>query len=326
MTKNNYIISFFIAAVVTLGLVVGIINLYVWNNDSKLQGKLVFSESYNAGSSIDKIELKSSEDTVTLSLNDSYWLIENKNNYYADFVLVNNLLTTMNKSIYSTKFPYDEKTANEKLLKNPDKVEENSGLLIRTYSKDKVIDEVIVGLPDDSKNYYFSRNLKDKSIWLISEKYDFPLYARDWIIRPIISVPEKQIETIQLGDKQVTRFDEYTPFYNDKNEVVNLNFITDILSRLFVVDAIPEKEFENNLTEDIKNKKITVNIFYGLIIEIDLYYSDTNKVWCKIKLSSTSLPLYVINDYINDNKFLYDGWYFEISPEQGHILRDFRLL
>ena len=61
-------------------------------------------------------------------------------------------------------------------------------------------------------------------------------------------------------------------------------------------------------------------------IKIDLYYSDTNKVWCKIKLSSTSLPLYVINDYINDNKFLYDGWYFEISPEQGHILRDFRLL
>ena len=84
MTKNNYIISFFIAAVVTLGLVVGIIYLYVWNNDSKLQGKLVFSESYNAGSSIDKIELKSSEDTVTLSLNDSYWLIENKNNYYAE--------------------------------------------------------------------------------------------------------------------------------------------------------------------------------------------------------------------------------------------------
>lgn len=325
MIKNNFVAKFFITSIFTLSLVVGVIYLYVWNNDSKLQGKLVFSDTYNIATSIDRIEFKSSEETVVLTLNDTYWLIENKNNYYADFLLVNNLLNSLNKSVYSVKFPYNEKIANEKLLKNPDNIEKNSGLLIKTYSKDKLINEIIVGLPDDSKNYYFSRNLKDDNIWLISEKFDFPIYSSDWIVRPILSVSEKQIETIQIDDKQVNRFDEFTPFYNEKNEVANTRVFTDTLLRLFVVDAIPEQEFIKNITNDIKTKKITITTYMGLVFELDLYYSTNNKVWCKIKLSQTSLPIFMVNDYINDNQFLYEGWYFEISPEQGHILRDFRL-
>ena len=325
MIKNNIIAKFFIAAIVTLGVVIGIIYLYVWSNNSKLQGKLVFSETYNIGTLIDKIELVSKEETVTLLQKDSYWLIENKYNYYADFLQVNNLLNTLNKSIYSIKFPYDEKTANEKLLKNPDKLEENSGVLIKTYSQGKVIDEIIVGVPDESKNYHFSRNLKDNNIWLISEKFDIPLYARDWIVKPIVSIPGKYIETIQIDEKKVNRLDEFTPFYNEKNEVANVDVFTDTLLRLFVIDAIPEDEFVKNFTDDVKVKKMTITSFVGLVFDLDLYYSNNNKVWCKIKLSTTSLPIYLVNDYINDNQFLYDGWYFEISPEQGHILRDFRL-
>lgn len=325
MIKNNYIVKFFIASVAFLTLVVGIVYLYVWNNDSKLQGKLVFSETYNNGNLIDKIVLQSSDETVVLLQNDSYWLIENKNNYYADFVLVNMLLNSLNKSIYSTKFPYDKNVVAEKLLNNPEKISEDSGLLIKTYIKDKLIDEIVVGLPDESQNYYFARNLKDDNIWLISERFNFPIYSRDWIVKPIIDIPEKLIETIQIDDKSVGRFDEFTPFHNEKNEVVNIKFFIDELTKLFAVDAIPASEFEKNITDDVKIKKITINTFMGLVVELNLYYSDVNKVWGKIKLSTTSLPIYVVNDYINDNKFLYEGWYFEISPNQGHILRDFRL-
>ena len=208
MIKNNFVIRFFVAALFTLGLVAALIYLYVWTNDSKLNGKLVFAKTYNVGTSIDKIELQSAEETVTLLQKDSYWLVENKNNYYADFLLVNMLLDAINKSIYSIRFPYDEKTVNEKFLNNPAKTKENSGILIKTYAKDKLIDEIIVGIPDESKNYYFSRNLQDDNIWLISEKFNFPLYARDWIVRPILTVPQKQIEVLQIDDKKINRLED----------------------------------------------------------------------------------------------------------------------
>ena len=208
---------------------------------------------------------------------------------------------------------------------NPAKFEQNSGMLITTYANGKKIDEMIVGLADESKNYHFARNLKDNNIWLISESFNLPIYSKDWILRPIVSLPIKHTEIIQIDDKQINKLDELTPFYDEKGEVVNVDILTDVLSNMYAVDAIPQEEFEKNITNKTKRKNIKIFTFVGLVFELDIFSTDDKKVWCKIKLSTTSLPMRVVNDYINDNKFLYENWYFEISSEQGHILRDFRL-
>ena len=326
MNKNNYILKFLLASVVTLLLVLCIVYLFVWNNNNKLHGKLVFSETYNRGILIDRIKLVSAEDTVDIVRKGDYWVIENKNDYYADFILVNGLLNSLNKSIYSMSFPFNQEIADEKFLNTPDKDKQNSGIIIKTFIKDEKVDEMIIGLSDESKNYYFARNLKDDNIWLISEDFNIPVYTKDWIVKPIVSIPTKQIENIQIDNVQVKRFDEYTPFYDDKDIIVQVDILTDIFSRLFVANVVNEAQFENIKSDTMKTKNIKVTTFLGLVFDFDLYYSGSDEVWCKIKLSTTSLPKTIINDYINDNKFLYDGWYFEISPEQGHILRDFRLM
>ena len=326
MNKDNYVLKLLTASVITLSVVVGIIYRIVWNNDNKLQGKLVFSETYNKGVFIDKIELISSEDSVVIVRKNNYWVIENKNNYYADFITINNLLNSLNKSIYSAKFPFTQEIADKKLLNNPDKHEKNSGILIKTYAKEQKIDEIIVGLSDESKNYYFSRNLKDDNIWLISENFNLPIYSRDWLIRPVVNMPEKQIEAIQIDGKEVRRLDKYTLFYNEKEISVDVKVLTDVLSGIYIVNAFDEKQFAEIKPDDVIVKNIKITTFLGLIFDVDLYHSHEGRVWCKIKLLTTSLPMTIINDYINDNKFLYEGWYFEISPEQGHLLRDFQLM
>ena len=325
MNKDNDILKFLLASIIALGVVVGIIYLFVWDNNNKLHGKLVFTETFNKGNDIDKIELLTSEEKVVLNQKNSYWTVENRNNYYADFTMINTLLNSLNKSIYSIRFPYVEETEKNKYLKNPAKVKENSGILIRTFVNDKKIDEIIVGLSDESKNYHFARNLKDDNIWLISESFNLPIYSKDWILRPIVSIPIKNTEIIQIDDKQINRLDEFTPFYNQKGEVINIDVLEDVLSMLYAVDAIPQAEFEKNIINKTQKRSVRISTFIGLIFELDIFSSDDKKVWCKIKLSSTSLPMRVVNDYINDNKFLNDGWYFEISNEQGHIIRDFRL-
>lgn len=326
MNKRSNILKFFIVSVVCLLFVIGIIYLFVWGNASKLQGKLVFAQTFNKGILIDKIEIQTNEETVVLNQKDSFWSVENNNNYYADFSLMNVLLTSLNKSIYSIKFPYNQEIAYEKYLNNPDKFEQNSGMLIKTYVKGEKIDEILIGLSDESKKYYFSRNMKDDNIWLISENFNLPIYSKDWLIRPVLVVPAKQIELIEIDGKKVRRYDEYTSFYNEKDEVVNVSVLTDTLSRLFIDNAQKKDDFEKNMLPGMKVKNIKITTFFGLVFDINLYYQDNNKIWCSIKLSTTSLPLSVVNDYINDNKFLYDDWFFEISSDQGHILRDFRLM
>ena len=324
MNKDNDILKFLLASIIALGVVVGIIYLFVWDNNNKLHGKLVFTETFNKGNDIDKIELLTSEEKVVLNQKNSYWTVENRNNYYADFTMINTLLNSLNKSIYSIRFPYVEETEKNKYLKNPAKVKENSGILIRTFVNDKKIDEIIVGLSDESKNYHFARNLKDDNIWLISENFNVPIYSKDWIMRPIVSVPVKQIETVQIDDREIERLDEYSLFSNEKGIATNISVLTDILSRLLAVDAITEDDFVKNIKNNVKKKNIKISTFVVLVFDLEIYSAD-KKVWCKINLSTTSLPMKVVNDYINDNRFLYDGWYFEISSEQGHILRDFRL-
>ena len=327
MIKNNAVLKVLLASLFALVLVVALIYAVVWGNDSKLYGKIVFSNTYNQGEYIDKIVLKNSKDEIVLLQENSYWLLENKNNYYADFWLVNNLLNSINKSIYSVKFPYSKKLADEKYLNNPDDNEENSGILIRTYVKDKIIDEIIVGLPSDDKNYFFARNLKDNNVWLISENFDLPLYAKDWLSRPIFSILTDRIESITIDDNIITCEKEFMPFYDRQGRVVNVDVLLDIFSGINIVDVMNEEDFRQLLSEkaDIKTKKIKVVTSYGLIVDFDIYYNG-EKLWSNIKLSTSSLPLTAINDYINDSNFLYKGWYFEISSEQGSILRYFSFI
>ena len=327
MIKNNKILKILLSSLGLLLFVVAIVYLIIWNNDNKLYGKLAFSDTYNRGELIDKIVLQSTEETVVLLQKNNYWLLENKNNYYADFTMVHKFLNSFNNSIYSVRIPYNKELADEKYLNNPENYEKNSGILIRTYIKDELVDEMIVGLPAEDKNYYFARNFKDNNIWLISGNFDLPLYAKDWILRPLFAVLTKKIESITIDGETITTENEFTPFYNKKGEVVKVDLLSKVLSGIYVVDALDKEKFSKILAQnkDIKNKKMNVVTSYGLIVDFDIYYND-KQLWSNIKLSTSSLPLSVINDYIKDSNFLYDGWYFEISPEQGHILRYFNFM
>ena len=60
--------------------------------------------------------------------------------------------------------------------------------------------------------------------------------------------------------------------------------------------------------------------FQGLVFYLDFYNNEHNEEWLHITLSTTPLPMSIVNDYIKDNKFLYEGWYFRLSPETSKIL------
>ena len=314
------------AAAAAIVVVWGGLSWQTYKNNAKLQGKLVFANAFDLGHKLNRIVITTAEDVTELRQKNSYWRVVNKGNYYADFGLVHRFLTSANKSAYMIKLPYDAKLAKEKYLLNPEEKKEDSGLLIKTYVDDTLLDEVIIGLPDDEGRYFFARNVHSDEIWLINGDFDLPIMSEYWLLNPVLSVSQRIVESLSVGEETVQREIEDGPFFDNKKRVVSTGPLSDVLGNITIVNAMSAEQFKQAGLDKLPTRMIKAVTFYGLEFICTVYGAEDSKTWLNIKLSTTPLPMAAVNDYIRDNRLLYDGWYFEISPEQQHILRDFRLI
>ena len=324
MNKKHLIAVSFLIVIVIVAIVGGIY-FGIWKESADLQGKLVFSRTFDAGARVDRITIETAEDIVELRQKNSYWFVVNKGNYYADFHFMHQLLTSINQSIYSIRFPYDAKNAKIRYLLEPEESRMDSGMLITTYAGEELLDKIIVGLADDDNRYYFARRPDKREIWLINGNFDLPVFSYDWLLRPVLSVPRNAVESVTIGDKYVQRKNKSGNFYDEKNLNINIEPLLDVLSGVYIIDALKKEAFEAKWKQREPAKVIDVITFYGLEFILRLYY-DGGQVWLNVDLSTTPLPISSVKDYIKDNRFLYDGWFFEVHPEQSRILRDFRLM
>lgn len=326
MNKRNLAI---VASLAVLALLIAV-GIFLFNSnrqEAESQGKLVFAKTFDLGEKVDRVVIATADDVIELQQKNSYWLIESKGKYYADFRLVHRFLSSINQSIFSVRLPFDEQVVRDNYLYNPLDQKEDSGMLIRTYIGDKMLDEVIVGLPDESGRYFFAKRSNENSIWLIDGQFDLPIAAKYWLLRPVLSIRPEAIESITIGKTYVQRENRGSDFRNEDELSVNTAPLLDVLAGINIVDAMNEQQFDAaGLLKPQPFKVIDVITFYGLEFICKLYEGADGQVWLNINLSTTPLPKSVVNDYIRDNSFLYDGWYFEVSPAQGHILRDFRLM
>lgn len=322
--KRRWIIL--VAAFAAMAVVWGGISLQTYKNNAKLQGKLVFANAFDQGHKLNRIVITTAEDVTELRQENSYWRVVNKGNYYADFGLIHRFLSSANKAAYMIKLPYDAKLAEEKYLHNPEKEKENSGLLIKTYIDDVLLDEVIIGLPDDEGRYFFARNVHSDEIWLINGDFNLPIMSEYWLLRPVLAISQRVVEILSVAEETVQREIEDGPFFDDRKRVIFTEPLLDVLGNITIVNALTAEQFKQAGFENLPTRVIKAVTFYGLEFICTVYMAEDAKVWLNIKLSTTPLPMAAVNDYIRDNRLLYDGWYFEISPEQRYILRDFRLM
>ncbi len=324
MNRKN-LISVIVLAVIALAAVWSGVYFSVWQNETKMQGKLVFAKTFDLGDKVDRIVITTSDDVIDLRQEKSFWLVENKGGYFADFSTIHRFLSSINESVYAVKLPYKKETLKENYLLNPKEDKNYGGMLIQTFAGNEMLDEMIVGLPVKDDKYFFARNLEKKEIWLIDGDFNLPIMAKYWLLRPVLSIPENQVEVLTIGETYAQRENKTPYFKNNLEQNVNVEALLNVLSGIVVVDARKKDDFEKEGLDKLQSKVIDVITVYGLEVICRLYYDDKN-VWLNINLTTTPLPMSAVNDYIRDNRFLYDGWYFEISPGQGHILRDFRLI
>ena len=314
----------FAIAVLTL---VGVIMLFYfssWKNSSQLQGKLVFANTYNQGLILDKIKIKTAEENVELVYEDNYWLLNSSHKYYADFSKIHKLLTFFNKTTFEVRLPSSEEDVKNNFLNNPEVQRDNSGILLQTFSKGKLLDEIILGTNSVGGNYFFAKNFDDDYIWLIDNYFDLPTTIYGWLPAPVLNILIDTVESVRIDDEIAQRVNKNAYFSDSEGRKVVVDALLNVFMNVFIRDVWDEAGFKKNV-KVINERKIELVTFNGLKIECRVFVAENNQVWINIKLLTTPLPKTVVHDYIKDNLFLYDGKYFNVASNQGHVLRYFRL-
>ena len=90
-------------------------------------------------------------------------------------------------------------------------------------------------------------------------------------------------------------------------------------SELFFYQAVHNNDFE-----DWDNKKIKIIMNNGIIAELTIY-AQGHSYWMSVNLTTTALPSIEADEFVKNNGFLYEGWYFEIPQPEGSRLFNYGL-
>lgn len=285
------------------------------------QGTLVFAKTYQDGAELDRIVVRSAAETVTLELKDNLWRVKESGGYYAGTYLLNTLLKDLNTSVFYSRRENTPQAVREFNLEEPQTGGKNSGVRLSVYAGEKLQDTLILGKTTENDLYRFAR-LDNGEIWLISGRFELPAQAYSWLLQPVLELPSTLIETIRFYQDGVQttvgRKDSTRDFSDSEGRMVKALAQTGLLEHLTVENALDEASFARLKATLIRRMEIIT--FQGLIFYLDFYVDAQQKNWLRINLSTTPLPMTIVNDYIKDNRFLYDGWYFELSPETAKLL------
>ncbi len=320
-TSHKIIIAAIIAVMATM-----LVFIFFWlQAEPQIQGQLVFDKTFDKGPAINRIVIDNINGTIELNQEDGYWKVGNYGNYYADFDAIKKFIDELNNSIYVMEVPPSQNQNDNVVLNNPLEQKDFSGTLIRTYVDSKQQDGVIIGVRASDKNYFFARLENKDNAWLINWNYDIPVVARDWLPHSIIEIPQASIQSVSIDNKELTRQVSSQGFTDRFGSLIDIDWLLQNLTSFEIDDIMYQDNFDKKYPAvDIK-KIYDITTFYGLVFEMIFYDTGDNKAWVNIKLLADTLPKAAVYDYIKDNGFLYDGWYFSISPRQKDFLLNYNL-
>lgn len=286
----------------------------IYRNSSMAERQLLFAKTL-ADRQTDRIVIKNADYILTLVRGDNYWNVAEADFYYANSLRLEKLLAAIAGAACSRCLK--ENDSNRYGFPN--------GVEIRTYSGDKLLNAYVFGNYDIYNQFRFFQPLNENKICLTDAEFDFPEQFYSWLQQPLMQLQESDVSRIKITsgngrERLIARTTELRPLQEtDNGRTVNLQNFFDVTGYLSFTNVLSAADFAEN---PISVGKIDITLFSGLIYNLHLFRHN-GSFWLQMNLSSTALPTEGIGDYIKDNAFLYDGWYFRLSASKGSVLSDF---
>ena len=254
--------------------------------------------------------------TITLEKKENFWRIKEADDYFADFVKINSfmkliLLTTVYRADYVDQKVFSSLTKNAFSITSFDK-------------HGKIIDEATI-IPKEERNKFHYAFLNKKNIlYQLNGSFNLSSVVTDWIQLPLLAVPYEEIKFIRTDNFSVYRrfaADIFKSADGDK-ELPNLKNLTDALWYLSATDVKHAVHFNR---ADYKMKKTyEITTFTGLIYELNLFY-NRDEYWISIMPRAANIISNQAKRFLEENRILYDGWFFRLAPNIGAALVGFAL-
>lgn len=250
---------------------------------------------------------------IHIQKKNDFWTIKEGDNYYASITKINALVGIIrNTIIYRSD-----------LFKDTDKSLFNNAIRLISYdSKGNIVDEASIAPLEKNNKYYSALRNNDGFLYQLNTKLLLSQNAMDWVQMPLITWDFKQIKRIKTNNFEVFRRFEYEDFQdiNSPNVFSSIKGLTDNFWYLTAEEIKNISQFDTSKFPKIKNYEIT--LFNGIIYNIDIF-SDGTQFWISIQLKKDAFIKKPSLQFIKENSMLYDGWFFKINPDKGHIITEF---
>ena len=133
--------------------------------------------------------------------------------------------------------------------------------------------------------------LYNQKYYSFSGEIKIPSQPYQWFAQPLLPIPDNLITSIKGVDK-------------DKFSFAKLTFL----------QATKENDFG-----DWPQKEISIKTEDGITIVLTIY-TKNHSYWLSARLGTTIMPTIEAKKHLNDNQFLYNGWYFELPQPIGNEL------
>ena len=305
-TLKQAFLMFFASALLAL---VAYISHYDGINEN-VQGKSSFGNTAAEFERISTIEMNTPKGKITFDKSDSIWLLREADSYYAGYQLMN---------------AFEGFVKNSKILRQEQMNAEDEAKYFGENSRDikllsangKTLSEITISMLPAGNNLSYAKIKGLDGIYVIENNMDFPLDKAFWLQQPLLALPNNMIESIKINEKIALRDKKDGTFFTKDNQVYKADELLKTLEFLLFTKVLSAQNFDESKFSEQKTMKITT--FDGVIVDITLY-KNGDEYWVKQKISTSALPTTSSNEYVKNNAFLYDYWYFKLSQMTGRRL------
>lgn len=289
------------------------------NNQKTLilsSGNYFFEKTRNSAD-VNSIVMKfNDKNSISLIKKNGFWRVKEADDYYASLTKTNALI----KLIYGA-FIHRIDIANG----NDDKKFDSGTIQITSYNEaGDVLDKATISSKGINNKYYYAKLNQNDFLYQLDGDFALSSVLTDWLQMPIL-----QIEYNQIKRMTADNFDVYRQFRGEElkdvksgREVSQMRRFANYLWYLSAIDVRHASHFKK---QDFELKKtVDITTLNGVIYHISLFHNN-GEYWLNVELNRERLITGDASFILKENKMLYEGWFFKISPETGEAILSFSL-
>lgn len=284
-----------LVAVVVLLFVLMFVLVMQFRDDRMMIGGYVFGNAIDNIDEVRHVSMGNENGRINLDYDGGLWRVREADGYYANYLILSYLFN----DVYNSKY-------HNKMGNLPEDVFFDAVDLKLASGKEKVFDDILIGKKDDVGLYTFV--VKDNAQFAISGRFVLPVDVFSWLQQPTFSLGDDDIMSIVVVK-------------NSEAKNVNVRSIPFIFKDYLKFMHFEDVRKAQNVDEEnaYGHKNFRIETYDGLVIELVIFIMD-DAYWATLSLSTSKMPKQKVEDYVRENIFLYDGWYFKVPQSYGDVM------